>query len=55
MADHIRDIIEYKLQIANGEEQLLNVLKFDTTKIPAAMKDRLVVMTKYNIMHLNTN
>ena len=44
MADYITDAIEYKLQTANGEEQLLNIFKFDTKRIPVAMKDRFTFL-----------
>ena len=43
MADFIRDVIEYKLQIANGEEKWLKVFTFDTSKITVAMKNRLLL------------
>ena len=37
MADYINDAIEYKFQSANGEEQILNIFKFDTKRIARAL------------------
>ena len=45
MEDFISDIIEYKLQNDNGEEQMLNVVKFNMQKIPVPMKDSFALIT----------